>query len=356
MAKERLVRILDRTFCARTDRVQSWRDWFSMRHRQHHRIHLRIPSAIAMPPRIPVRFPWASGSPAVASNGLNASQCIRAFSSTAPTLALGPESPNYIEVPKPVQPTWVLEPKPKGHLPIPRDVFKTRSKVSKESEKFIARTTKAPAKAKLPGPYSKDADYRLYKQRLAEARRQNFKEGVKALHQRKTAIEAESKANFEKATAERRALTMAPPRSVDILTQNSVSKSVRDFLSGTLPESSRSEIVEARRSAYERRMARQDQKREARIHDLYTNAREFIVNEQQLDTAIDEAFGTDDNPVRWSNRGVVEPNATGLSPWEGNHFPDGIQEKIQSLGSGQGVAVAKERVKKITEALTGGKM
>ncbi|CAI6336023.1 unnamed protein product [Periconia digitata] len=299
-----------------------------------------------MPARIPVRL---------AFNGTNCSSSVRAFSSTSPTLALGPESPNYIEVPKPAQPTWTLEPKPKGHLPIPRDVFKTRSRLPKASEQFISRTTKDPAKAKLPGPYNKDAEYRLYKQRLAEARRNNFREGVKALHERKVTSEAESKARYEKLNTEKRALTFAPPRTVDVLTQASVSKSVRDFLSDCLSQNPSPAGVQARRKAFTRRMNKQDTIRQARVHDLYTNARKFIVTEQQLDESIEEAFGTDDQPVRWNKNGQVESGSSGISPWEGG-IPNGIHEKMKSLGGGQGVGLAKERVKKIAEELTGGKM
>ncbi|PVI02344.1 hypothetical protein DM02DRAFT_613036 [Periconia macrospinosa] len=307
-----------------------------------------------MPPRIPVRFPWASGYPAVTTNGLNSSLSIRAFSSTTPTLALGPESPNFIEVPKPVQPTWVQEPRLKGHLPIPRDIFKTRSSVPKQSDKFIARATKAPAKAKLPGPYSKDAEYTLYKQRLAEIRRQNLESGVKALYERKSTAERIERDIMKKESRQRIALATAPPRTVDVLTQTSVSKSVRDFLSDGLSNTPSGAVMKARRNAFTRRMRKQDAVRQSRVHDLYTNARKFIVDEQQLDEAIDEAFGTDDKPVRWDLNGRVDPSKTGMSPWQGGNIPEGMREKLQKLD--QGVGLAKDRIKKIAETLTGGKL
>ncbi|KAF1958977.1 hypothetical protein CC80DRAFT_490735 [Byssothecium circinans] len=308
-----------------------------------------------MPPRIPVRFPWAARSSITPSNTLNLSLCIRAFSSTPTTLALGPESPNYVEVPKPLQPTWDREPELKGHLPVPRDVFKTRSKLPKESPKFVKLTTKEPAKVKVPGPYSKDADYRLYKQRLADARRKAFREGVQELHERKVTTEAEHLEKVQKASAEKRALAMAPPRDVDVLTQTSISKNIRLFLTDQLPRTPRSVIVQNRRKGFARRLARQNTVRRSRLHDLYTNAREFIVNEEQLDEAIEKAFGTNENPVRWNNQGVVGPNATGLSPWDGP-IPEGVGDKLQKLKGGEGVGLAKERAKKVAEALTGGKM
>jgi hypothetical protein len=313
-----------------------------------------------MPPRIPVRFPWASGSVKTPINRLNA---VRSLSSTAPSLALGPESPNYIEVPAPVQPTFPRKPQVKGHLPVPRDVFKTRSKLPKEKfatadeylDTFVARATSDPAKVKIPGPYSQDAEYRLYKQRLAKARKDAFRGGVKELHERKTTTEAVDLARIQKNSAERRALAMAPPRTVDVLTQTSIQKGIRDFLTDSLPRTSREDIVKARKKGYEKRLAKQDAARKERLHDLYTNAREFIVNEEQLDEAIEKAFGTDENPVRWDNRGAISSTASGLSPWEGP-MPEGVSEKLQSLKGGEGVGLAQERIRKLAEALTGGKM
>ncbi|KAF2643522.1 hypothetical protein P280DRAFT_467541 [Massarina eburnea CBS 473.64] len=308
-----------------------------------------------MPPRIPVRSSWAARSAVQPINAYSSPLCIRAFSSTPTPLALGPESPNYVEVPKPLQPTWPLEPDLKGHLPVPRDVFKTRSKLSKESPKFVARTTKEPAKVKVPGPYSKDGDYRLYKQRLADARRKAFREGVQELHERKVTIEEQHLEKVQKAGAEKRALAMAPPREVDVLTQTSIDQNIRLFLENKLPRTPRRVIVQARRKGFARRMASQDAVRRSHLHDLYTNAREFIVSEAQLDEAIEKAFGTVEKPVRWNNQGSIHPSATGMSPWDGP-LPDGISDKMRKLKGGEGVGLAKERVRQVAEVLTGGKI
>ncbi|KAK3216844.1 hypothetical protein GRF29_1g1123047 [Pseudopithomyces chartarum] len=301
-----------------------------------------------MPPRIPVRLPCA------ASNGTGL-PLARAFSSSAPTLALGPESPNYIEVPKPLQPSFPPKPIVKGHLPVPRDIFETRSKIPKESDKFIAQSTRDPKKVAQPGPWSKDAEYRLYKQRLAEARKKALREGVKELHARKVETDQAYTHHIERTNAERRRLAMAPPRAVDVLTQTSISKGVRDFLSNELPSTPRVEFAAQRRNAYERRLARQEAVRRNRLHDLYTNAREFIVNEEQLDEAIELAFGTEEQPMRFHVDGHTSPAGTGDSAWASGP-PEGVSERLQKLKGGEGVGLAKERVKKVTEVLTGGKM
>jgi hypothetical protein len=302
-----------------------------------------------MPPRIPVRCPWAPSPPAT---NLHA----RPFSSTRPALALGPQSPNYIEVPQPAQPTFPLDPNIKGHLPIPRDIFKTRNKHPKHSDVFLRRTTKDAKDPKAPGPFSRDADLRLYKQRLADARKEALKTGVKELHERQVTSEAQHLDRIQKIGELRTQLAMAPRRDVDVLTETSVSKGVRDFLDDALPQPNKN--IDARRVAYKRRLAAQQATRASRLHDLYTNARGFIVSEDQLDDAIEKAFGTDEAPIGWDirgNMGLRSEGKDGLSPWYGP-IPEGVGDMVNKLRGGEGVGLAKERVKKLAEELTGGRL
>jgi hypothetical protein len=241
---------------------------------------------------------------------------------------------------------------------VPRDIFKTRNKHPKESDTFLSRSTRTPKDTKAPGPYSRDADYRLYKQRLAETRRAALKDGVTQLHARKVETEAEFLSKIQASYADRRARASAPPREVDVLTQTSVQKGIRDFLASELPVPSRTAHVGTRRKAYQARMAKVQAVRTSRLHDLYVNAREFLVEEQQLDEAIEKAFGTEEAPIGWDNRGNMglrSEGKEGLSPWHGP-MPEGVGDMLQKLKGGEGVGLAKERVKKVAEALTGGKM
>lgn len=287
-----------------------------------------------MPPRIPVKFPWPSRTATAKLNGADIPLCARTFSSTPAALALGPQSPNYIEVPKPAQPTFPLAPTVKGHLPVPRDIFKTRSKLPKQSDPFIERTTRTPKATKVPGPHSRDADYRLYKQRLADSRRDALQQGIKQLHERKVTTEREHMARIRANYADRRKRAMAPPRQVDVLTQTSIDKGIRDYLSNQLPATARGKVTQAMRDRYARRVRKIEAVRASRLHDLYVNAREFIVEEEQLDEAIDKVFGTEENPMGWDTKGNMGPRAQGkdgLSPWHGP-VPEGVSEMMQGIG------------------------
>lgn len=311
-----------------------------------------------MPPRIPVRLPLTLPAAAAPVKEWSSTRCVRPLCSTPACLALGPQSPNYIDVPKPLQPTFPTKPAVKGHLPVPRDIFKTRNPHPKESATFLDRSTRTPKTVKVPGPYSRDADYRLYRQRLADKRRKALQEGVRELYERKATSDAQYLSKIQEIGAFRRNVAMAPSRQVDILTQTSISKGIRDFLTDALPGSSRLTITAARRKAYGRRVARVQAVRTSRLHDLYTNAREFIVDEQQLDEAIDKAFGSEESPMGWDVKGNMGPRQDGkegLSPWHGP-MPEGVGDMLQKLKGGEGVGLAKERVKKVAEELTGGKM
>lgn len=307
-----------------------------------------------MPPRIPVRYPWAS-RPAISHPTSR-----RTLTSTTPTLALGPQSPNYIDVPKPLQPTFPLEPKPKGHLPVPRDIFKTRNPRPKESIAFLKPASTSPKDVKAPGPHSRDAEYRLYKQRLSDIRRSSLREGVKELHDRKVSNEAAHFAKIQANYADKTKRAMAPPRETDVLTATSIQPAIRDFLAAKQPLRTlrTPRMLARRRRGYQAKQDKLMAVRTSRLHDLYINARTFIVEEAQLDEAIDATFGTEEDPMGWNNKGDMGLRSMGnegLSPWHGT-MPEGVGDMLEKLRGGEGVGLAKERVKKVAEALTGGKM
>lgn len=307
-----------------------------------------------MPPRIPVRYPWPSRSAIPSHNGR------RSFTSTPSTPALGPQSPNYIDVPKPLQPTFPLDPKPKGHLPVPRDVFKTRNPRPKHSIGFLNRTTRTPKDPKAPGPHSRDVEYRLYKQRLASTRRTSLREGVQQLYERKLANEAQQLAKVQAVYKDKTARAMAPPRDTDVLTATSIQPALRTFLASKNPHANirTPEKIAAQRISYNARQRREMAVRKSRLHDLYVNARTFVVSEAQLDEAIDATFGTEEEPMGWNNKGDMGPRGEGregLSPWHGT-MPEGVGDMLEKLRGGEGVGLAKERVKRVAEVLTGGKM
>ncbi|KAI7262710.1 hypothetical protein KC343_g5562, partial [Hortaea werneckii] len=111
------------------------------------------------------------------------------------------------------------------------------------------------------------------------------------------------------------------------------------------------------------------------LHTLYLNAKTFIVTPQQLDQAVDEAFGTVEDPVRFDGDQQYEPtgfynsgmrNAQSQSVWAQGK-PERVQDMLNRANNQGGktamenastslASVNKDRVRRIGEVLTGGKM
>lgn len=115
-----------------------------------------------------------------------------------------------------------------------------------------------------------------------------------------------------------------------------------------------------------RRLAEREErkvlKRREALHELYMHAREFIVDEAGLDRAIEAEFGSEmeSNPKEWE----VKP-----SEWSKGAPPRMMDLVVAATGGGRAggvlggqrgalgkTALLTDRVKKIAEALTGGKM
>ncbi|KAK7707401.1 hypothetical protein SLS57_009271 [Botryosphaeria dothidea] len=303
-----------------------------------------------------------SNARAVLSSSIRCRACVnatvarRAFASSPASRSVGPESPRYIEVPKPLQQTAPYHPVVKGSLPVPRNVFVTRSERKKETEEFINAATPEPTKtAHLSGRH---AERLAWKQRLSALRRRNLREGVTSLHKRKQTMDQYLAKRGEQRQNEQKRLINQPPRDDEVFTNPSVSKAVRDFLSGaynTTPEKE----VERQRAALEQREAVKSMERKDALHTLYVHARDFIVTEDQLSKVIDDTFGTDDNLPGFS------PNASqGRSIWA----RDAPLSTAEMLANNQGRSTSSEyrnassepitrrRIQKIAEELTGGKI
>nr|POE77624.1 hypothetical protein CFP56_09271 [Quercus suber] len=110
-------------------------------------------------------------------------QCtLRSFTTSSLRSAVGPEHPQYIDVPQPPQPNVPYLPVVKGRLPVPRDVFAHAKKQDKASDAWIDRATKAPRQAVRTKPGSREE----WKAKISAQRRQNLREGLKSLRERKT--------------------------------------------------------------------------------------------------------------------------------------------------------------------------
>ncbi|EOD49066.1 hypothetical protein UCRNP2_4175 [Neofusicoccum parvum UCRNP2] len=287
----------------------------------------------------------------------NASVARRTFTSSSASRQVGPESPKYIDVPKPPQQTAPYTPVKKGSLPVPRNIFVTRSQFDKTSEDFIKNATPEPSQDVAPsGPH---AERLAWKQRLSALRRRNLREGVISLDKRKKRTDEYLAKRGAERQAEQKRLINKPPRDDEVFTSPSVSRAVREFLSGAY-DTAPKKNVGRKRAAFARQEVAKAEARKSALHTLYMHAREYIVTEEQLSKTIEETFGTEDDLP-----GFSEFNSkTGRSIWAKDAPLNTAEMLAKSKRQGSKAmdraydysSPTQKRIQRIAEELTGGKI
>ncbi|CZR55954.1 uncharacterized protein PAC_05842 [Phialocephala subalpina] len=274
---------------------------------------------------------------------------LRTFTTTPSLSSIGPEDPRFIEVPMPPQHQAPPKVDVKGTLPPPRNLFPRRAGDKTSSEYFAAVTAEPKAKEKPAN------DLVAWKRRMAATRRQNLREGLVELYERKVAHDKIVAGRSKGRHAAREAKLYAPQREDERLTNPTITAANSELQTGPLPDPDRAARI-AEKAA--RVQAIEDQKAEERrdaLHTLYMNARSFITTEEQLDQRIESIF---------TNQ-PFEANSEVDNIWEAAGPPTTVQEMLsvvnktekKAINYHQGPAVITgQRMKRIAEELTGGKM
>jgi hypothetical protein len=249
----------------------------------------------------------------------------------------------------------------KGILPVPRNVFAGTSK-DLASDKQIALSTKPPAHLKAP-PKGSRAEWKV---KMSELRRQNLRDGLKGLKSRQQSESARISKQSDARQAERQERLNRPEREDERLTAPSNNIDLEALFGKAPPDPTREERLERKRLNIEAAALRKQEARMDAIHSLYLNARDFILTPEQLDKAVEDVFGTAENPVNFApSASQHDASASRFSIWaEGR--PERISDMV-NLASGTSTSRAvdnvssfseinKERIRRIAETLTGGKM
>ncbi|KAH9892211.1 hypothetical protein F4778DRAFT_751265 [Xylariomycetidae sp. FL2044] len=324
-----------------------------------------MPPILSRPSMLP-RAGAGLGASAPASTSattvLTTTALSRLFTSTSIACQrIPPESPKFINVPNPPQDQSVekfRELKPvRGHLPIPRRIFPHRDAHLKATDTWLASATPEPSTPR--GRREPRSDIQAWKQRMAASRRENMRSGVRDLWLRKQRADrirlTRQKAKFEF----NRAAAMAPEREDERLTRSSISAAtlrttvIRDPLRFEHALESR-----ARTSAIE------DAKSEARrdaIHELYMNARSFIVSEAELEGEVDRLFAEN----YWKSMGTSGSGQRTRNIWDLKGDPLTVAEMLndvqrntsKSLKSLESEETKTHKMQqRVAEELAGGKM
>lgn len=277
----------------------------------------------------------------------------RTFSSTSNLTSIPPESPFYIDVPPSHQADLPLPKKSKGVLPVPRKLFPAK-RPDKPSLQYLANATPD----KLPHNIAPDmtlSDQGRYKLRMTERRKTHLREGLTELYKRKENMTRAINAKSEAKQAEHARLMAQAEREDARLTNNSIPEGMKPGKHHEISEKELWEIYEKKKANVDRQAAERAEERRDKLHTLYMNARNFITTEEQLNKHIEMEF---DEKFFGEFESAASMWAT--SP------PDSIKTMIERTRGGHSVRLGEEaserfnrdqeRMKRIAEKLSGGKM
>lgn len=242
----------------------------------------------------------------------------------------------------------------KGVLPVSRQVF-PRGSADKTSPDYLAPMTLEPTSKKDMTAVDPSAkDYVEWKARSAAVRRRNLREGLVELQHRKQKIDRRLAARSAFKQAENYRALHQPEREDERLTNPTITQTLTPGYLANIPDPNREKRIAQKKARVESKETREREERRNALHSLYMNARDFIVTEAALDSKVDEVF--DDEWFR------INP---GRSIWDLEDIPDTVQSMLneanrkglRAVQHNAGYAhITRERVQRIAEELTGGKM
>ncbi|KAJ5860976.1 uncharacterized protein N7529_008286 [Penicillium soppii] len=281
-------------------------------------------------------------------NSRTATVQVRGFASSS-KLRVGPESPHFIDVPKIVQPNNPKRPHVRGTLPVPREIFPAR-RADKPTKAYIDAVTPLPKTKRLVNPYGPDPEKEEWKHKMADLRRQNLREGLQSLWERKSRSESTMISRSEKSQEHRQRVLQQPQRQDELLTRPSTIQAMLPQKQPVLPDPNREERIALSRSRLAAKKAQKEAKRREHLQSLYMNARNFIVTEEQLAAEIDRVFPEGENPA-WRNDHQPGENIWNL----GN--PPTVNNLVNQTNRNEAGRwdVTQDRVKQLGEQITGGK-
>ncbi|CAG8909446.1 unnamed protein product [Penicillium egyptiacum] len=285
----------------------------------------------------------------VLRNSRTATVQVRGFASSS-NLRVGPESPHFIDVPRIIQPTNPRKPHVRGTLPVPRELFPAR-RADKPRIQYLNAVTQLPKSERVVSPSSSNPEKQEWKHKMADLRRQNLRDGLRDLYSRKRSADSKIVSRSLENQNRRDRILQQPEREDERLTRPSTIAAMMPHKQPVLPDPNREERLALSRARLEAKQAQKEIERKEHLQSLYVNARTFITTEKQLTAEIDRVFPEGENPA-----------------WRNDHQPG---ENIWNLGNPPTVFnlanktrfneaarwdVSQERVKKLGEAITGGKL
>ncbi|KAF3310497.1 hypothetical protein TWF173_009495 [Orbilia oligospora] len=272
------------------------------------------------------------------------SSATRAFSTTSSTdgpSSSSPYSPYYVDIPFPPQRYAPWKPRAKGTRPEPRKVFRNEKDNKKISLNYLALVSKEPTVFSNPGETApaKEKAYITWKQKMADSRRRNIRDGLLQLHSEKTRRDEQiAQRSTQKQALRAKLLAEEDSEAVKLTTPTIISALQKRH---TLTDPGREERLAEKRERYMKLEAEKRVGRLEELHELYIRAHEFIFTEAQLDELINKEFSL-----------ISQAEMVHMQPPDSNQV---VARQAKTDTEGQGFFLKDELVfNAFTDALTGG--
>ena len=283
---------------------------------------------------------------------------VRSFTTSIVKRAIPPESPDYVYVPKPIQPDQQSPRIVKGRLPVPREIFPS-SRPEKLDPNFAHKATPAPRRPFKPATAT---DQQKHRHRMSELRKDHLRKGLVELRSRKAKVEHKSAIRSQVRREERARLLAQAEREDERLTSSTVLAKMLPVKGQQLPDPGWEDRHKASLKRYEESLERKSSARLNALHTLYMNSRTFIVDEQGLDAEIEASFkdvvfntpdGTQGKNI-WSKG--VPPKVADLLKKTAD--AEGITTKrgAANIANEQVARISAERIRRLAGELSGGKL
>ncbi|KAI5853552.1 hypothetical protein BZA05DRAFT_336714 [Tricharina praecox] len=269
-------------------------------------------------------------------------QVLRRTFSTTPRRLVGPESPQFIEVPRAHLPRVVIPFRPKGILPVPRTIF-PETRPDKGTAAYLKKTIPKPRTTRATPSDSETRAFQEWQAAMATKRRSNLREGLHEIKERKEHYE-------EKRATAFKARSVLRDQALEKALRNDVRLTLPSVLSTTrlqekgLPDPRREERLREMSARRKQILKERSAERQSMVHELYMSAGDFILTEAQLDKAIDEKFK--DMDLKIGSPATRPPTVREML----------VQKDRISKGEGLNIDDSDNVILEVGGALTGGRM
>ena len=239
---------------------------------------------------------------------------------------------------------------------MPREIITERPKdQAKASIDYLASTTPEPLRQRSAIADARTKDSVTWKEKQAERRRQNLREGLVELHHRDARAIQQMTERSSRRQARNLVLRDAPEREDERLMYPTALSAERPAKQHGLPDPGREARLIRKKENVARTLAVQAERRREKLHTLYLNAGNFITTNEQLKETINKVF---DDQKKFENDMRPGLNIWNLGP------PETVQEllggragrHVKAIGADENANVTRERMNQIAEELTSGKM